>query len=76
MSHSFASHRIIGAKTLIQVVLLSLITATALESQVLKGRITDKSGQPVQYATVFIQELKQGTTSNAKGDYEIKLPSG
>ncbi|MFZ0280257.1 MAG: DUF5686 and carboxypeptidase regulatory-like domain-containing protein [Bacteroidales bacterium] len=76
MSHSFAGHRIIITKTLFQVLLLSLITASSLESQTLKGRITDKSGQPVQYATVFIQELKHGTTSNAKGDYEIKLPTG
>lgn len=45
-------------------------------AQVLTGRIKDTSSQPVQYATVFISELKQGTTSNTKGDYEIRLPSG
>lgn len=47
-----------------------------VDSQILKGKITDKTGAPVEYATVFIQELKQGTTANAKGDYEIKLPDG
>ncbi len=45
-------------------------------SQVLKGRITSESGDPIPYSTVFIQELKQGTTANTKGDYELKLPAG
>ena len=45
-------------------------------SQVLKGKITNESGQAIQYATVYIQELKQGTTANTKGDYEFKLPAG
>ncbi len=45
-------------------------------AQTLNGKITDISGQPVPYATVYIQELKQGTTSNTKGYYEIKLLPG
>ena len=45
-------------------------------AQTLNGKITDISGQPVPYATVYLQELKQGTTSNTKGDYEIKLLPG
>lgn len=44
--------------------------------QTLNGKITDISGQPVPYATVYIQELKYGTTSNTNGDYELKLPAG
>jgi hypothetical protein len=46
------------------------------QAQILKGKITNQSGNPIQYATVYIQELKQGTTSNTKGDYEIKIPAG
>lgn len=76
MIHLTEVHRITGVKKLIPVILLIFLTGPVLESQVLKGKITDKSGQPVQYATIFIQELKHGTTSNAKGDYEIKLPEG
>lgn len=45
-------------------------------SQILKGKIRSQSGEPVSYATVYIQELRQGTTSNTKGDYEIKLSAG
>ncbi len=44
--------------------------------QTLNGKIIDKSGQPVQYATVYIEELKQGTTSNPKGFYEIRIVPG
>jgi hypothetical protein len=53
-----------------------LSTSSLLHSQTLKGKITTQSGDPVQYATVYIEELRQGTTSNTKGDYEIRLPAG
>src|SRR5512133_1635636 len=56
--------------------LIILFTTSLLQAQILKGKIRNQSGQPVQYATVYIQELKQGTTSNTKGDYEIKLSAG
>jgi len=60
----------------VQLVLLILISGQIANSQVLRGTILDKSGSPVQYATVYIQELKQGTTSNTKGNYEIRLLPG
>ncbi len=57
--------------------LLALIYSFSLtNAQILKGKITDQSGKPVGYATVYISELRQGTTSNAKGDYEIRLNPG
>jgi len=63
-------------KYLIRTILIILISTPVLQAQVLKGRISSQAGEPIKYATVYIQELKQGTTSNTKGDYEIKLPSG
>jgi hypothetical protein len=59
-------------------ILLLFFISVILESggQGLKGKITTGSGDPVPYATVYIQELRQGTTANTKGDYELKLPSG
>lgn len=45
-------------------------------SQILKGNITNQSGEPIQYATVYISQLRQGTTANTRGDYEIRLPAG
>jgi hypothetical protein len=57
--------------------ILILCSISAVSTgQILKGKITNQSGEPVQYATVYIQQLRQGTTTNSKGDYEIKIPEG
>jgi hypothetical protein len=45
-------------------------------AQVIRGKVTGTSGEPVPYATIYIQELKQGTTANTRGVYEIRLPPG
>ncbi len=59
------------------VLLITLIFISAVShSQTLKGKITNQSGDPIPYATVYIQELKQGTTTNTKGDFEIRIPAG
>ena len=57
-------------------VLVFLITPGISGGQTIKGRITNQSGEPIPYATVYITELKHGTSSNAFGDYEIKLLQG
>lgn len=63
-------------KHVIRIYLIILISTTNLQAQIIKGKITSQSGEPIKYATVYIQELKQGTTSNTKGDYELRLPAG
>jgi hypothetical protein len=63
-------------KLFISAALIFLVTSSLSSAQILMGRITTQSGEPVQYATIYIQELRQGTTSNTKGDYELKLPAG
>jgi hypothetical protein len=63
-------------KYLFRIIFILLISNQVSQAQILKGKITNQSGDPIQYATVYIQELKQGTTSNTKGDYEIRIPSG
>lgn len=60
---------------LLTAIIISLLS-TICPGQTLKGRITDQSGVPIQYSTVYIKELRQGTTSNSTGDYEINLPAG
>ncbi len=57
-------------------ILVFLIIPEISAGQVIKGKISNSSGQPIAYATVYIAELRQGTSSNAYGDYEIKLPRG
>jgi hypothetical protein len=61
---------------IVSIFLLILISSSILQAQIIKGKITNESGDPIQYSTVYIQELKHGTTSNTKGDYEIRLPAG
>lgn len=63
-------------RKIVFIITLAAISFSSVTAQMLKGRITDRSGEPVQYATVFFQELKHGTTSNPRGDYEIRLPEG
>jgi hypothetical protein len=63
-------------KFLIAVLPIFFLSLNILQAQILKGKIYSQSGDPIQYATVYIQELKQGTTANIKGDYEIRLPAG
>ncbi len=63
-------------KDIIRLLVLIFISTPVLQAQILKGKITSQSGDPISYSTVYIQELKQGTTSNQKGDYEIRLPAG
>jgi len=67
---------IVWLKRSVLTFLLPFILSHPADGQILNGKITDVSGQPVPYATVYIQELKYGTTSNTRGDYELKLPSG
>jgi hypothetical protein len=63
-------------KHTIRILLFLFISTSVSHAQILKGRIINQSGDPIPYSTVYIQELKQGTTSNTRGDYELKLPAG
>ncbi|TFH39429.1 MAG: carboxypeptidase-like regulatory domain-containing protein [Bacteroidia bacterium] len=47
-----------------------------LSGQILKGKITNSEGNPVPFATVYISEIKHGTTANIKGEYLINLNPG
>ncbi len=53
-----------------------LFFTASISAQKLSGRITDDKGDPVPFATVYIHELRQGTTSNIKGEYLINLKPG
>lgn len=58
----------------IQLLLLAL--ASGAYAQVLRGNIKDPEGNPIPYATVYLKEIRQGTVSNTRGDYEIRVPEG
>ncbi len=58
------------------ILLLALLPVEIIQGQSVKGTITDPTGKAVANATVYVQELRQGTTSNADGEYELNIPSG
>jgi hypothetical protein len=63
-------------KRAISSVMVLLLTSLLVSAQELNGKITNASGNPVPFSTIYIQELRQGTAANAMGNYEIKLPAG
>ena len=58
------------------IVLAILFPWMASNAQVLHGRVTDEAGLPMPGASVYVTGLRQGTTSNQDGFYEIALPPG
>src|SRR5688572_30427866 len=53
-----------------------LILPFAVMAGTLKGKVTDEKGEPLPFATVFIQGTTMGTTSNADGEYALPLGTG
>jgi hypothetical protein len=45
-------------------------------AQIISGKITTEQNEPVPYATIFVEEAKEGTISNADGDFRIQLNPG
>jgi hypothetical protein len=42
----------------------------------LKGTIKSTNDNPIPYATVYVKEISQGTTTNADGEFELELEPG
>jgi len=61
--------------TLLFALITSLISYNS-NAQSLTGKIVDAGGSAVPYATVFIKEIKLGTTSNDLGFFDVKLQPG
>ncbi|MGE0077167.1 MAG: DUF5686 and carboxypeptidase regulatory-like domain-containing protein [Bacteroidales bacterium] len=55
---------------------LFILLPYILISQTLTGKITDENQKPIPYASVFVKEARQGTTTNTDGVYQISLPAG
>ena len=53
-----------------------ILDGTSLKAQVIKGKISDIHGGPVSNASLFVKELKMGTSANDEGYYELKIASG
>ncbi|MEQ6123694.1 TonB-dependent receptor [Pseudotenacibaculum sp. MALMAid0570] len=49
---------------------------TNAQNYTLSGKVYDENKKPLEGATVYVVELKKGTTTNVKGSYTLKLPKG
>jgi hypothetical protein len=56
--------------------LFTCLVPHSLIAGVLKGKVTDKKGEPLPYATVFVEGSTMGVNANGNGDYELTLPEG
>jgi len=55
---------------------LLLCCFTSIFSQQIKGVITDTTGKPLPYASVYIRETGRGTNANSEGRYVLTVPRG
>lgn len=61
---------------ILPVCLLFFLSQHLLLASGIKGTVRDTDGQPLQYASIYVQETADGAISNINGDYEIQLPPG
>ena len=57
-------------------IVFTLLSFTNLKAQVISGKITDEQNLPVPYATIFVSETREGTTSNVDGHFQLQLQKG
>lgn len=60
-------------KTLLFVCFLSTLQ---LSAQVISGKILNEEDEPIPYATIFVEETKEGTISNTEGNFKLQLNPG
>lgn len=71
-------NKIINMKNSIKsfyLVILFLVAGSAVsfaQTGSIKGKVTDKSGEPIQFVNISIKETKQGAVSNEDGEFLIK----
>ncbi len=56
--------------------LLILLFSINVYAQILKGKITDVQGNPIEYATVYISEIQMGCVTSESGEFIISLKQG
>lgn len=68
-------NRHVHIQLIISILLLTMCCKT-LTAQSLQGTLTDENGKPIEYASIYIKETRQGTTSNQSGRFNVNLPKG
>jgi hypothetical protein len=69
------THRFTIARLLILFVFLCFSSFSS-SAQVISGLINDEQNKPIPYATIYVAETKEGTTSNVDGKFQLQLNRG
>ncbi|MFD2999529.1 carboxypeptidase-like regulatory domain-containing protein [Pontibacter toksunensis] len=56
--------------------LFLLVLQLSLFAQGIEGTVIDQEGEPLPFASIFIVNLKNGSSCNAYGQYKLNLPTG
>jgi len=62
--------------SLLAVLSVLCLTASAQNRIPVKGKVLDELGQPVSFATVRVKGEKQGVSADGDGNFSIKVPKG
>lgn len=55
---------------------LFIIYAACSFGGTLKGKVTDQKGEPLPYATIYLEGTTMGTNANGAGEYELTVAPG
>lgn len=70
-------HRTKSSFLLLICLSISYLTQAQREPQYpIAGKILDESGEPLSFATVYVEGTTNGTTSNADGNYQLMVSEG
>ena len=53
-----------------------LYCSASAQSTTLSGKVTDQSGKPVPFASIYIKNTTKGASANIEGDYSLQLQPG
>lgn len=60
----------------ISLLCIGVLSIVTIHAQSLRGTVTDETGNPLPFATVYIPDLRRGTAANVEGQYVIALGRG
>jgi uncharacterized protein DUF5686/carboxypeptidase-like protein len=58
------------------ILLTCLVSTLKVNANFVAGKVTDKQGQPLPFANVYLKGTSKGTTTNIDGNYKIEVPEG
>jgi len=62
--------------TRLLLICLGLLLTQGLLARGIRGVITDAQNNPLPFATIYVEELGTGTSSNAQGRFSYRMPTG